>query len=539
MNKLIAFFLFFFTTSTIFAQALPERAPGQVLVQLAEHVAPNFFLQSIPQQRSISSLSLGRTLHQGANMHLLTFDETQWPGDEVLEMIRRSPLVVNAQFNHRLDYRAVSPNDPKFDDQWSLRKIQAPDAWEVTTGGLSATSDTIVIAVMDGGCELDHEDLRDNIWRNHAEIPDDGIDNDANGYIDDYYGLRIAAKNDEHPAHQHGTRVAGIISAKGNNDTGITGINWDAKLMVLSQVSFEDQVVEAMFYAYEQRKKYNNSNGAEGSFVVACNYSLGVDNGDCVNVFTLWNPTLDSLGKEGILVVGSTANKNVDVDQVGDVPTTCTSDFMIGVTSTNQMDDKVLNAGYGKVSVDLAAPSDGIPTTSPGNTYFDLFGGNSAAAPHVAGAIGLMYSYPCEGLANDALRQPESTARLMKEFLLAGVDVVESMVGLTSSNGRLNVNNSLKLLEGHYGQERGPLNFVNIQPNPVDDLLRISVSLPDFDDYDLTIYDMWGRKVDNAEIPGRCTSPQIEIPVGFLAPGSYFIVLENPENFATGRFIVH
>ena len=531
--------IFFLAFQTINAQSNPERAAGDILVQLNPKVNPKALERTFSTQQIEAALHHHRQLHAGANMHVFTFDENAVDANQLLAQVRQSALVASAQFNHKLDYRGVTPNDMRYDEQWALRKIQAPDAWEVTTGGLSANGDTIVVAIMDGGCQLDHEDLVDNLWHNPEEIPNDGIDNDGNNYIDDYMGLRTTAKDDQHEAHPHGTRVAGIVSAKGNNGTGISGVTWDAKLMILSQVSFESEAVEAMFYAYEQRKLYNRTRGEKGAFVVACNYSLGVDGGDCINTFPVWNPTLDSLGTEGLLVIGATADRNWDVDEVGDLPTTCTSDFMVAVTNTNQTDEKVIGAAYGAKSVDLGAPGNGTLTTSPGNSYFPNFGGTSASAPHVAGAIALMYSFPCEGLANDAINQPMTTALLMKEFLLGGVDVVPSMTGTTVSQGRLNVNNSFQLIEGHYGQERGPLNFLTIKPNPVDELLTISVTLPDFEDYDLTLYDMVGKKIERSEIPGRCTSPEMQIQVGFLPPGVYVLMLENPDNFVSTRFVVH
>lgn len=539
MNRTILLCFFLLLSTLLPAQSQAERVPGNILVQLAPNVRPAALASSLSSSRKVGSLRPQRQLHAGANMHLMAFDEQAVNAEELLQSIRQSPLVLNAQFNHRLQYRGLNPDDTNYDEQWALRKIQAPEVWEVTTGGLTANGDTIVIAVMDGGCQLNHEDLEQNIWRNHAEIPNDGIDNDNNNYVDDYFGLKVSNSSDRHAVHQHGTSVAGVIGAQGNNGIGVSGVNWNIKMMILSDVGLEDEVVEAMFYAYDQRKKYNESNGAEGAFVVACNYSLGVDAGDCVTEFTLWNPTLDSLGTQGVLVVGAGANKNWNVDEVGDVPTTCTSDFLIGVTNTNQLDEKVLGAAYGAKSIDLGSPGNGVYTTRTGDTYSDIFGGTSAATPQVAGALGLMYSYPCEGLANDALRQPTTTALLMKDFLINGVDVVESMAGRTVSNGRLNVNNSLKLLEGYYGQARGDLGFVSIKPNPAHDIITVSVSLPDFEDYDLTIYDMVGKKIDNSLIPGRCTSPEIEIPIDFLTPGVYSIVLENPQNFATGRFVVH
>ncbi|MEL6639156.1 MAG: S8/S53 family peptidase [Bacteroidota bacterium] len=524
--------------SFLFAQS-PERISGQVLVQFAPDVRPDQWIQSSNSLRTAKGSQHLRQLHAGANMHLLAFDETNVDPDRYLAQLRASPLVLHAQFNHLLEYRGLNPDDNRYDEQWALRKIEAPDAWEVTTGGRTSNGDTIVVAVMDGGCQLDHEDLVDNLWRNHGEIPDDEVDNDGNGYTDDYFGLRLTDRTDDHFPHNHGTRVAGIVGATGDNGIGITGVNWEVKLMILSEVRSEDQVVEAMMYTHDMRKLYNETNGAEGAFVVAANYSLGIDQGDCVNTFTMWNPTLDMLGSVGILVIGATADQNWDVDELGDIPTTCTSDFMVAVTNTDQMDNKVISAAYGPKSVDLGAPGNGTITTSPGDAYWEEFGGTSAAAPHVAGAIGLLYSYPCEGLARDAINRPQETALLMKEVLIAGVDPTPALNGRTVSGGRLNVLQSMALLEAHYGQERGPLGFVRTSPNPTSNELTISVSLPDFTDYELKIYDSDGRRVLIDQIPGRCTAPLITLDVSGLVSGVYSIVIENPDNFETAKFVVH
>ncbi len=539
MKKHLIVLIFLLAGSTLLTAQGPQRIEGQILVQLLPKAKIDQLVQSQNYLRAGAASRHVRQLHPAANMHLLQFDEQNIDADLYLAQIRASPLVLNAQFNHLLEYRGLNPNDDRYDEQWALRKISAPDAWEITTGGLTSAGDTIVVAVMDGGCQLDHEDLVDNLWRNYGEIPDDGIDNDNNGYEDDYFGLRVSDSTDDHFPHNHGTRVAGIVGAKGNNGDGISGVNWDVKLMILSEVRSEDQVVEAMLYTYAMRKRYNETNGREGAFVVAANYSLGIDQGDCVNTFTMWNPTLDMLGSVGILVIGATADQNWDVDELGDIPTTCTSDFMVGVTNTDQMDNKVISAAYGPKSVDLGAPGNGTITTSPGNTYWEQFGGTSAAAPHVAGAIGLFYSYPCEGLAEDAINRPRETALLMKEVLLGGVDPTPALNGRTVSGGRLDILQSLELLEGHYGQARGPLGFVRTSPNPTFDQLTITVSLPDFSDYELKIFNSSGHRVLIDQIPGRCTSPLITVDVSGLAPGVYSIRVENPDNFETIKFVVH
>jgi len=378
-----------------------------------------------------------------------------------LNHIKRHPLIEVAQFNHLSKLRATIPNDPLFPQQWqyindgSLGGVEDADidmdlAWDISTGGLTPNGDTIVVCIVDDGLDCDHEDIVDNLWINYAEIPDDGIDDDGNGYVDDYYGYNTVSGEDNvcfpgtpSSAGAHGTSVTGIIGAKGNNGIGVSGVNWDVKLMIVKRGSGDEaDALKAYGYPYEMRKKYNDTNGAEGAFVVTVNSSWGADM-VMASEAPLWCGFFDTLGEEGILSCGATINDLVNVDVVGDLPTTCPSEYLISVTNldrTNTLND----AGYGPVSIDLGAPGQDVFKTRGLNGYGDILSGTSFSTPHVAGTVALLYSSPCQSLANLASNDPSGAALLVKQYILFGVDPNESLEGMTVTGGSLNVHNSMQ-----------------------------------------------------------------------------------------------
>ena len=194
--------------------------------------------------------------------------------------------------NHYIKLRSVIPNDSLFSQQYYLQNkgqngglvgldIKAVEAWNVTQGGVTPSGDTIVICVIDNGVDINHPDLKDNLWVNQAEVPNNNRDDDGNGYTDDYRGWNVDFKSDEVSyINFHGTPVAGLIGATGNNKTGITGINWKVKLMVvtsqIANVLSESRAIEAYSYPLVMRKLYNESKGKKGAFVVATNTSSAV-----------------------------------------------------------------------------------------------------------------------------------------------------------------------------------------------------------------------------------------------------------------------
>ena len=141
-----------------------------------------------------------------------------------------------AQADHILDLR-LTPNDPQFGSQWDMQQasdadIDAPEAWDITTGGNDQGGDQLVVAIVDGGCQITHTDLAANLWVNPGEIAGNGIDDDGNGYIDDVHGWNLLRDDaDPRDDNGHGTHCAGTIGAVTDNGTGIAGLNWHCQIV--------------------------------------------------------------------------------------------------------------------------------------------------------------------------------------------------------------------------------------------------------------------------------------------------------------------
>jgi serine protease len=437
------------------------------------------FLLSSPMHAQITPYQSGVflvSLVEGANVDALTrrFDPTAHfekvsdllnicllhstlPEQDALNWLRRQPEVRVAQLNHLVENRAI-PNDLYFPKQWHFvnsgtpngvfnADMDADQAWDITTGGLTPAGDTIVVAVIDGGVDASHSDLLPNLWNNWAEIPGNGLDDDANGYIDDFRGWNVFSENDaiQGSNSAHGTPVAGIIGARGNNGQGVTGVNWTTKIMFVSAVGTEASILSAFDYVLRARQRYNTSWGEKGAFVVAANCSWGINYGD-PSQSPLWCEAFDQLGQAGIISVAATANLPVNVDVVGDLPTTCPSNFLISATSLNKSDEKAENAAWGALNVDLGAYGQDVFTTSSGNEY-GAFSGTSFAAPQVAGALGLLYAAPCPNLIALAKTDPASAAYWAKSLILGNVTPNPSLTGKTVTDGRLNLFQTLQNYE--------------------------------------------------------------------------------------------
>lgn len=429
-----------------------QRAENYVVGDILIQTQPNANIQDIIRDLEVvegipTGIFLKKEISSPMRIWLLAFDAEKIPQQRMIDAAHFHPKVSIAQVNHLLEERAV-PNDQQYPQQWQYNNtgqsngtigadIDADSAWDIATGGLTALGDTIVVCIIDGGIDLNHNDLTPNRWFNHGEIPNDNLDNDGNGYVDDYLGWNTAQSNDNISGSSHGTSVAGIIGAKGNNGIGVAGINWDVKLMIIrGGTGIESEVLQAYTYPLVQRQRYNNSNGAEGAFVVATNASWGVNGGQPANA-PLWCAMYDTLGKYGILNAGAGPNLNVDVDVFGDLPTACPSEYLVAVTNMNHFDKKVNQAPVGPISIDLGAFGDGTWTTT--NNGYAAFGGTSGATPHVAGAIGLLYSANCPGFAAVAKANPALAASMARDYILNNVDANADLAGLTTTGGRLNL----------------------------------------------------------------------------------------------------
>ncbi|MBX7166445.1 MAG: S8 family serine peptidase [Pirellulales bacterium] len=329
---------------------------------------------------------------------------------------------------------AVFPNDTSFGTQWALHNtgqsggvvdadVDAPEAWQTTT-----SNGNVVVGIIDTGIDYNHPDLAANIWVNPGEIAGDGLDNDFNGYIDDVHGWDFANDdNDPLDDEGHGTSVAGIIGAVGNNNLGVAGLSWDSQLMALKYLNSERvgntaDAIAAIHYVTRMNRDFginvrvtNNSYGVAG-------YSQA-----------LYDAVAEAAGV-GILVVASAGNSSSDNDLGPIYPANLEIDNVISVAATTRTDSLASFSSYGAATVHLGAPGENVYTTAMGGGYRN-FSGTSAAAPMVAGVAALLW---------DAA--PLASYQQIKTAILDGADPIPALDGLTITGARLNAAGGLQEL---------------------------------------------------------------------------------------------
>ena len=521
---------------TILAQKESTVTLGQLLVKFKPQVVPeNFMVGFQTYSRDGGGIWLEKKLSKAANINLIGYDTLTVNAINLLEEIKKDPQVEYACFDISVESRGDMPDDPNLASQWGLFSIGTEKVWEITKGGVSALGDTIVVAILDTGFDINHEDLKGNIWINKGEKPGDKIDNDQNGYIDDVSGWNFIHQSAIHVADNHGSSVAGIIGAKGNNGKGISGMNWHVKLMVFETRLVSD-IIAAYDYIIEQRERYNRTKGKQGAFVVTTNASFGVNKIKCVDQ-PLWGEMYDRLGTAGILSAAGAANNPWNVDEVGDMPTTCKSDYLMTVLNTNPKDERYAGSAFGAVSIDMGAPGQNSFSTRNNNEY-GAFHGNSAAAPHLAGAIALLYSIPRQKLAEEAMAFPAQTAMKIRNLLLNNVDKVPSLVSLTSTGGRLNVFSSmLKLLE-IYPEKKPemPTGKLLVYPNPSIDEIYVEIAKPENETSLLSIYNAMGQQVKQIFMPEGVN--RARVMTNGWKPGNYWVFSPGVFNIQQATFIV-
>ncbi len=427
------------------------------------HLAGEFIVMFHQQQdaskvASSHGLEWVKALSPRANIHLMELPNPGTPAQDwaVLRALQDDRRLKAAQFNHEVQARETLPNDPSLGQQWHHvepgdHDIDSDLAWDITTGGAASDGSRIVVAVLEGGgSNYNHVDLIDNHWVNDAEIPGNGVDDDLNGFVDDYNGWNSGTNTDAIGAGGHGTSVSGMIGAAGDNGNGGVGVNWDVEIMQVDMGNglSDATVIAAYNYPFEMRALYNESEGARGAFVVATNASWGIDLANPAN-YPVWCAYYDDLGAQGILNCGATANQQYNIDTQGDMPTGCSSPYMVAVTATDDNDVRTFS-GYGATTIDLGAPGDAVYLPS-GSTGYGNTSGTSFASPCVAGAIALVYSAPCPDLMELALSNPQAAADLVLGYILDGTDEVPNLIGETVTGGRLNVHNALNLALANCG----------------------------------------------------------------------------------------
>ncbi len=298
------------------------------------------------------------------------------------KILKNNNFIKNCQKNTILKISDNMLSDTWIKTQWALNAVKAYAGWQFTTG-----SKEIVVAVLDTGIDYNHEDLINNIFYNKNEIPNNNIDDDNNGYIDDVNGISIITNNN-YDDNGHGTHIAGIIAAQHNN-IGIAGIAPNIKILsikFLDKNGYGTNINEILGYNYILSMKKRGVN------IVAVNASYG---GSYYSKAT-YN-IIKKLNEEGIMVICAAGNEKNNNDKYKTYPASYDLDNIISVTSIREENNgyKFSNfSNYGITTVDIAAPGSSIFSTYPQNNYIFL-SGTSMAAPHVTGAIGLYGSlYP-------------------------------------------------------------------------------------------------------------------------------------------------
>ncbi len=368
---------------------------------------------------------------------------------DYIAYLNQQEVVAYAEPNYKTQILNL-PNDQQLNELWGLQNtgqtgglsgadIHAVQAWDIRTDATSTP-----IAILDTGIDWQHEDLAENIWQNLAEDADgdgqvlewngtvwifdpgdeNGIDDDNNGYIDDFIGWDFV-NQDNNPMDDngHGTHVAGIAGAKGNNSIGTTGIAWDAQLLALKVFTAEGtgsiaDVIAALNYTIQQNIKITNNSWGTLDNSIALHEAIA---------------NTQNIGQLFIAAAGNSGTNN-DLPFGRIYPAAYDFDNIIAVASTNKFDQKTNFSNYGAITIDIGTPGRGIYSTLPGNSYGSFYG-TSMSAPYVSGAAALLWS-ECDALS----------ANQLKETLLSTAKTLPALEGKWVSGGRLDLFNALSTL---------------------------------------------------------------------------------------------
>ncbi|MFH1712197.1 MAG: S8 family peptidase [Patescibacteria group bacterium] len=346
---------------------------------------------------------------------------------------------------------ARNPNDPYYENQWYLERINAPQAWGTITG-----SREIVVAVLDAGIDMDHPDLSANLWQNSDEILD-GIDNDNNGFIDDYQGWDFVTNdNDPGPviengadsdAISHGSIIAGIIGAVGNNNEGITGINWQVSIMAVRTlnrlgIGSSEKAAKAINYAV-----------ANGADIINLSFA-GVENDLALQA------AVEAAYDAGVIVVAAAGNEAADLHFNQTFPVcygTAQEQWVIGVGATDVNDQRFEMSNYGEC-VDVGAPGHGFfgtvyyaPTGDPDGDFEEAYegywSGTSMSSPVVAGATALMLAVNPNLSSNNIVDILEHTSDPLEY-----IEPCQKTLG----QGRINIQRAIEAAQNYSGFPETP-----------------------------------------------------------------------------------
>lgn len=318
---------------------------------------------------------------------------------------------ISSELDYTLTTDAI-PNDPSFSLQWGLNNVNAPGAWDKTTGDRR-----VVVAVVDTGVDYTHPDLAQNIWRNTREIPGNGIDDDGNGFIDDTRGWSFVDKNAQPlDSDGHGTHVAGIIGASGNNGIGVSGVDPNVQIMPVKVSSNGSLLISNAVRGID----YAVKNGAN---IINCSFG-----GNTYS--TALYSAIARANTAGVTIVAGAGNNGSNSDAAPFYPADYDLPNIISVAATDATNQLASFSNYGLQTVDLGAPGANIYSTIPGS--YGYKSGTSMATPFVAGAAALLLS-----------KQPTLTPVQIRSTLMNTGDALPALQGKTASGRRLNLNQAI------------------------------------------------------------------------------------------------
>lgn len=339
------------------------------------------------------------------------------------------------------DGQPNQPNDPNFAEQWALNNlgqnggtqradIDALKAWQVSKG-----SEDVVVAVLDSGVDLRHEDLKDNIWTRPDNVP--RYNDDELGSIDDLHGFdatvldtsssdadgRRSQIDDPMDDNGHGTHCAGIIGAMGNNGVGVTGVNWNVKIMPLKFLGrggtgSTEKAIAAINYAIDRKKAGVNVRIISASW------------GSTTNSRAL-KDTIKAAGDAGILFVAAAGNDGSNTDSWPHYPSSYKLPNLVSVAAVDRNDVLASFSNFGVKTVDLAAPGKDILSTWLGDEYREV-SGTSMATPFVSGVAALIIAH-----------SPNISVKDLRKKLLDSVDKHDDLKGKVATGGTLCAANAL------------------------------------------------------------------------------------------------
>ena len=341
-------------------------------------------------------------------------------GSALRRALERANGVRYVETDYAVDASA-SPDDPLFSVQYGLSQpsgadIEAPPAWDV----LRSCS---TVAVLDSGVDVDHPDLAANLWRNTQETASNGKDDDKNGYVDDYYGVDLddgrGSGDDE---NGHGTHVAGVVGAVGDNGAGVAGVCWKASIM---SVRFMDARGRGSTSAAVEAIEYSVREGAR---ILNCSFGSSSES-------EALQDAVQYAKSKGALLVVAAGNDGDDIDRDPSYPAAFGDGNILAVAASTADDRLASFSNYGDTNVDVAAPGEGIMSTYVGGGYKSL-DGTSMAAPYAAGAAALLRK-----------RDPYATYEELRTALRKKVDKPPAFAGKVVYDGRLNLTRALEYID--------------------------------------------------------------------------------------------